>query len=87
MVGRHRGHARCMDAALRRSLLRAQLASAELHDDGAALFASAGRFDAAERMRERAEACRLRARAHVAALDGERNAEGSMRRPPDLADE
>jgi CelD/BcsL family acetyltransferase involved in cellulose biosynthesis len=75
-----------MDAAMRRSLLRSQLASAELHDYGAALFAAAGRFDAAERMRQRAEACRLRARIHVAALDLERNAEGSMRRPRDLAD-
>jgi CelD/BcsL family acetyltransferase involved in cellulose biosynthesis len=75
-----------MDAAMRRSLLRSQLASAELHDYGAALFASAGRFDAAERMRQRAEASRLRARIHVAALD-ERNAEGSMRRLLDLTDE
>jgi CelD/BcsL family acetyltransferase involved in cellulose biosynthesis len=71
---------------MRRSLLRSQLASAELHDYGAALFASAGRFDAAERMRQRAEASRLRARIHVAALD-ERNAEGSMRRLLDLTDE
>jgi hypothetical protein len=75
-----------MDAAMRRSLVRSQLESAELHDYGAACFAGAGRFDAAQRMRQRAEECRERARIHVAALDVERDADTSLRRPADLAD-
>jgi hypothetical protein len=64
------------------SLLPSQLESAQPHHYGSALLAAAGRIDTAERMRQRAEACRERARAHVTALDVERSADGSTRRHP-----